>query len=180
MLNTFYRLISLSIYPLVLLFCGWLILRKNNYRKALKENYKQIIINTFIISLIILASIVIFFKIENTIYVYDYAGHWKRALELRSIFINNPRSIFQSVYKSMNYDDYSLLPALFGLWAILVNKGMGFFVISSYVNFLLPFIVCAQVLYYTYIKNHKWLPVFIVLSCYPLYINLFFCKIDMG
>ena len=75
------RLLLVLIYPLLLLVSFLLLYRR--YKDSLKENIKYILINTLMVAIIISAGLLVFFHFEDTIYAYDYAGHWIRALTLR-------------------------------------------------------------------------------------------------
>ena len=59
------------------------------YKNTIKTKYKAIILNSLIPAIFIAIGLVIFFRIENTIYAYDYAGHWIRALTLKKYFFEN-------------------------------------------------------------------------------------------
>lgn len=173
------RLGLISIYPLIIFLCGYFILRKRKYHNSIKKHYKQIILNTLIITTILSIIIFVFFKFEDTIYSYDYAGHWIRSLRLRELFFNDPYAILPSVYKSMLYDDYSSLPALFNLVSIIINTSYGFFALSTMIVFLVPSFILLQILYFTYLDGKWWLPSLITLTFYPLYITIFNGEIDL-
>lgn len=173
------RLGLVSIYPLILLLCACLIWRKSIYRNTIKKHYKEIISNTLIVTLVLALMIFVFFKIEDNIYVYDYAGHWVRSLRLRDLFFSNPYAIIPTVYDSMLYQDYSSLPALFNLVSIIINTSYGFFVLSSMVAFFVPTIILFNILYFAYLNNKWYIPTIALLAFYPLYITLFFGKIDL-
>lgn len=178
MMNTIVRLISLLIYPAILLLCFLCVYSKEKYKNAIKNNLKYIIVNTLAITVLISLGLVIFFKFENTIYNYDYAGHWIRSLTLRKHFFEDPKAIFSSLYYSMNYYDYSYLPALFGLPLILINQSYGFFCLSNLVLFLVPTLILLEVLYFAYINKNKYLPLIVFIIIYPLYLTLFYGKVD--
>lgn len=178
-LKNIIRLGLVSIYPLILLLCAFLIWRKAVYRKAIKENIKEIIINTLIPIIVLSLIILIFFKFEDTIYSYDYAGHWIRSLRLRSLFFDNPYAVLPTVYESMVNQDYSSLPALFNLGPIVVNTSYGFFVLSTMYAFFVPSIIVLQIIYFSLFSNKKYLPTIVILSFYPLYITLFNGEIDL-
>ena len=82
------------------------------------------------------------------------------------------------IYHSMNYSDYSYLPALFGLPLVIVNVSYPFFAVSTLLIFLLPTFVALQVIYYKYLSDHKWLPIVAFMAMYPLYLTLFYGKVD--
>ncbi len=170
------RLLLCTIYPLILLFTFYLIYRK--YKGTIKQNYKHIIINTLVVSFIICTSLLVFFHFEDTIYAYDYAGHYIRALTLKKYFYEDPNAILSLVYNSMNNADYSYLPALFNLPFILINESYAFFTISTYIIYLLPTLLILQVLYFKYINKNKYLPSLLILVLFPLYLTLFYGKVD--
>ncbi len=170
------RLLLCAIYPLILIFTFYLIYRK--YKETIKKHYKTIIINTIIVSLIICTSLLVFFHFEDTIYAYDYAGHYIRALTLKKYFYEAPNEILALVYNSMNNADYSYLPALFNLPFILISESYAFFTISTYIIYLLPTLVILQILYFNYLKGNKYLPILLILVFFPLYLTLFYGKVD--
>ncbi|MFI3284829.1 MAG: hypothetical protein R3Y57_07080, partial [Erysipelotrichaceae bacterium] len=53
-----------------------------------------------------------------------------------------------------------------------------FFVWSCFVAFLLPSVVLLQILYFKYFKNNSYLPILLFIIFYPLYITLFYGKVD--
>lgn len=165
------------IYPLILIGYGLIIYKK--YKDTILHNIKPLIINTTIISIVICGGLYIFFSFENTIYAYDYAGHWIRSLEIKELFINNPGKILPLVYDSMNNMDYSYLPALFNFPLLLIKDGYRWFAITNYVLFLLPSIVLLQILYFNKTKLNKYLPILLIVLFYPLYLTLFYGKVDV-
>lgn len=170
------RLLLVLIYPLIILLTSFFIYRK--YKKTIKESYKTIIFNTLVGFCLICVGLILFFHFEDTIYVYDYSGHWLRALTLRKIFFENPFAVLNTVYHSMNYYDYSYLPALFSLPFIIINQSYLFFNITTLIIFLMPSYILLQILYQHYIKGPKYLPLILIIVFYPLYFTLFYGKID--
>ena len=170
------KIIILLIYPSVLLLSFFLFYRK--YKNIIKNYYLNIIINSIVISLIVCFGLLVFFHFEDTIYAYDYAGHWIRALNLRQMFFDNPANILPTVYNSMNYANYSCLPALFELPLMLIKTSYKWFSLVNYVLFLLPTIAVLQVLYFKYFNKNKYLPILLTIIIYPLYLTLFYGKVD--
>lgn len=172
------RLGLVSIYPIILLLCFGYLLHKKTYQRIIKENYKSIIINTLGFITIGTVGILIYFHFENTIYAYDYAGHWIRSLELRQLFFENPFGILEKVYESMNYHDYSYLPALFGLGLTIINTSYTYFVLVNFIYFLIPSCILLQLIYFKNFNSYKYLPLGLFISFYPLYYSLFFGSVD--
>lgn len=172
-----YKYLLLLIYPLILLVCWVLIYKK--YKNTIIENIKPLLINTIIISIIICLGLFVFLSFENTIYTYDYAGHWIRSLEIKNLFINNPSRIPPLVYDSMNNMDYSYLPALFNFPFLLIKEGFKFFSLANYILFLLPTIVLLQIIYFNKTALNKYFPIILVIVLYPLYLTLFYGKVDV-
>lgn len=175
-MNTLIRLLALSIYPLLIIACFSYIYLKN--KKIIKKNIKAILFNTCVITILITIALIIFFKYENTIYNYDYAGHWIRSLTLRKTFYENPKDIFSTLYYSMNNYDYSYLPALFNLPLILINQSYGFFCLSNLILFLAPTYLLLNVLYFKYINKNRYFPLIFSILFYPLYLTIFYGKVD--
>ena len=177
-IRNFIRFGLISIYPIVLLLIFTNILHKKKYLNALKKKWKNITINTIIISIISIMTIIIFFHFENMIYSYDYSGHWVRFLELRQLFFESPKDILGIVYNSMNHNDYSYLPALFMLPFSIFGTGYGYFCLSIFICFLIPFVLMGHIIYYGNFDKYNYLPVFIYLAFYPLYYGIFFNEVD--
>ena len=172
------RIGLVSIYPIVLMLLFAIILHKKRYQQALKNKWKQLLINTIIITIISTTVIMLFFYFEDMIYSYDYSGHWVRFLELRELFFESPKDILSLVYNSMNYNDYSYLPALFMLPFSIFGVGYGYFCLSIFIYFLLPFVVFSQIIYYGNFDKFDYLPAFIYIAFYPLYYGIFFNEVD--
>ena len=170
------RLGLVLIYPAIILFSAWTLYRK--YRDTIRDHCKDILLNTLIVTAVLSIGLIVFFRFEDTIYAYDYAGHWIRALTLRKLFFEDPHSILRLVYYSMNNTDYSYLPALFGLPFIIISQSYLFFSLSVLFIFLIPAFAVMQVLYFHYLEGNKYLPLFIFIAVYPLYLTLFYGKVD--
>lgn len=174
-MNNIIRLALVAIYPLIILITFIPFFKK--YRDTIIKNHKALIINAFLAFIIIAAGLLVFFHYEDTIYAYDYAGHWIRALTLRQTFYENPSQILSTVYQSMNYADYSYLPALFGLPFIIINQSYAFFALTNLSIFLLPAFFVLEVCYMEQGKHHS-LPLIALLALYPSYLTLFYGKVD--
>lgn len=179
-LRNFVRLGLVSIYPLIIFLCFYLIWRKDKYRKAIKENYKKIIFCTLIFAIVITVGLIVFFSIEDTIYVYDYAGHWRRSLILREMFFKDPLSVLPKVYDSMLNDDYSFLPALFQLGPMVLNTSYSYFCIVTFFGFLIPTFVLFQIMYCAYFGKNSVISLLAMCLFYPIYITLFYGKLDIA
>lgn len=180
LLTNFYRLICVSFYPVVLLVSFFLLNRKKRYHYIFKMRLSEIITNTILFTIIGVAVLFVFFKLENTIYSYDYSGHWIRTLYLKKWFFENPYSLLGNVYDSMNYADYSYLPALMMLGISLVSSGYGWFCISIFVSFVVPLFVLLQVYYYSLFSDRPRLVLFAGLVFFPLWFVLFNGEVDVG
>lgn len=140
----------------------------------MKKNGRWIILNTLIVMILAAVGFYVFFKIENTIYDYDYVGHWYRALIMKEKFFLDPFSVLEYVQNSLNYDVYySQLTAFYQLPLIILNESYAFFSLGSFLMFYVPSFVCLQVLYFTHFDKHKFLPALIAIALYPLYIVFF-------
>lgn len=175
-MRNLFRLLLCAIYPLILFFSFYLVYR--NYKRTIKTNLKYILFNSLVVSIVISCGLIVFFHFEDTIYAYDYAGHWIRSLTLKKIFYEDPYSILSIVYNSMNNSDYSYLPALLNLPFILISESYTFFSISTYVLFLLPTFIVLQIIYFNYCGTNKLVPLLTFIVVYPLYLTLFYGKID--
>lgn len=168
-----FRILSLLPYILLITSSFFLIYRKNKYRKAIKENWKNILINTILVFILASIGFYIFFSIEDFVYDYDYAGNWIRNLTLREMFYGNPKEILNHVHHSLNNDIYTYLPALLSLPAIIINNSFGFYNYGTFILFVMPIFIVFQILYFSYFKKHKFLPILIFISFVILYISIF-------
>ena len=178
-LRNLIRLGLVGIYPMILILCFILIWCKEKYRNIIKENYKKIAVITIIFMVLLLVGMAIYFSVEDTIYVYDYAGHWKRALIVRDLFLKDPLNVLPRVYDSMLYDDYSLLPGLFQIIPLIFGTSYSYFSITSVVLFLTPSIALFQILYLSYFEGKLFSLSLAIISFFPIYINSFYGKIDV-
>lgn len=178
-LRNVFRLFLIGLYPTVLIICAFFLLRKNNIKESVKSNWKIILFNTIITVVVGAIFIFVFFSIEDNIYSYDYAGHWIRALRLRELFFENPYGILSNVYNSMNYNEYNNLAALFNLGFVIFNTSYGFFVLSTFLGFLVPIIVLVNVFYFLYAKRYPYLSIAISIVFYPLYLSVIYGEIDV-
>lgn len=172
------HIFAVSFYPILVISLFIIILNRKEYYNALKKNIKYILINTTLISFISIIVLFVFFKYENMIYSYDYAGHWVRALEMRDLFFSNPFDIFPRLYQSMNYSDYSYLPSIILLPITIINTSYGFFCVGNFIMFILPTVILLEILYYYKFDKYKLLPSAIYVIYYPLYFGLFFGEVD--
>lgn len=173
MINNIYRIIAVSLYPILLLLTAFSIFRKKEFLNVIVKNKKTIIINTLFITLLFSFFIIIFFSKEKAIYSWDYSGHWVRSLKLREIFFERPETIFKEIYNSMNYSDYSYLPALFTLPFSIINVSYTSFCLGNFICFIIPSFLLLQIMYYKYFDNKKYLPIIIFLIFYPLFFTIF-------
>ena len=146
----------------------------------MKRHGRQILLNTLIIGAALGLGIVVFFRLEDTVYSYDYAWHWTRVLQLREMFFENPQGIMPLVHQSLLYDDYTFLPALLTFSASILNTGYGFFCLTNMIAYYLPFMMIMQLLYFRYCSGQKWLPAGAALVFYPVYYTIFFGEVDLG
>lgn len=178
-LRNLIRLGLVGIYPLILILSFTYLYHKDKYKITIKKHLKHIIINTLVFILIGTAVIFVFFYFEDTIYSYDYAGHWQRSLELRKLFFENPNEILATVYNSMNYHEYSYLPALFGLGLTIFNTSYGFFCLTIFIYFLMPTIILLQIVYFSFTDKYPYLPLASFIIFYPLYLTIFYGEVDV-
>ena len=172
------RMLEIGIYPLILLISFLYLYHKPRYKKIIKTHWKHLLLNTIVFALIGAIAIIIFFRLEDTIYAYDYAGHWQRSLELRKLFFEDPSAIFNVVYESMNYQDYSYLPGLFGLGLTIWNTSYGYFCLTIFSYFIIPSILLLQIIYYTFTDKYPYLPLLLFIIFYPLYFTVFYGEVD--
>lgn len=174
------RLLLVLLWPMILLLSGWLLMRKKRYAFAVKHKLTDIIINTLLFTIVGIAVIWLFFHMENTIYSYDYSGHWLRSLYIKKWFFENPASILGQVYNSMNHQEYSYLPALLMLGVTLISPSYGWFCVSIFLNFVVPTFILLQVFYFSFNMENPRLPLLISAVFYPLWFILFNGEVDIG
>lgn len=173
------RMVILLVNPLILGGCFYLIYRRKAYREVIQTHKKELLRNTFLVIVGLSIGIFLFYRIEDTIYTYDYAWHWIRSLTYRQMFFEEPSAIFPHLFQSLRMDDYTYLPALFTLPFTILNTSYGFYCLSIILLFLTPTFFFLQVWYFQYYKD-SWIPVFIGLLFYPLYIIAFYGEVDLG
>ena len=178
-MNNLIRFLAVSIYPLILLLSFFYLFHNNNYRTTIQRRWRYILLNSFLFAIIGSLAITVFFLNEDTVYSYDYAGHWIRSLELREVFFENPSEIFSTVYSSMLNSDYSYLPALFGLGMSFLNTSYGYFALTIFLYFLIPVTILIQIIYFKFVDKYPYLPLFCFIVFYPLYISIFYGEVDV-
>lgn len=171
-MNILIKLITLAIYPCFLISITYLVLSKKTMLNSLKTNFKAITYNSLIFISLLIIAVLIFFKFEDTIYFYDYSGYWIRSLEFKALFHNNPFALFNKLYQSMLYDDYSYLVNLFLMPLMSFKDSFKYFIIANILSFLLPLSILIQIVYFHYFKN-KYLILSALILFYPLYFSLF-------
>ena len=180
LLRNILRISIAGIYPALLVISFLLLRRKDSWRAVMKAHGRRILLNTLIIGAVLGIGIVVFFRLEDTVYSYDYAWHWTRVLQLREMFFENPQGIMPLVHQSLLRDDYTYLPALLTFSSSILNTGYGFFCLTNMIAYYLPFIMILQLLYFRYCSGQKWLPVLGSLVFYPAYYTIFYGEVDLG
>ncbi|MBR3127742.1 MAG: hypothetical protein IKF35_05750, partial [Solobacterium sp.] len=179
-LRNLLRIGIVSLYPAVLLLSFFLLRRKETWRSVMKAHGRRILLNTLIIGAVLGLGIIVFFRLEDTVYSYDYAWHWTRVLQLREMFFVNPQGIMPLIHQSLLRDDYTYLPALLTFSSSILKTGYGFFCLTNMIAYYLPFIMILQLLYFRYCSEQKWVPVLGSLVFYPAYYTIFFGEVDLG
>lgn len=176
-MNNIYRLLSTMIYPLFV--CGMLFyVIKSKFLYTFKKNFKNILINLLIILLIGIVGILVFFHFEkDAVYVYDNAGYYVKSLEILQMFWQEPSKLFLKVFNTINNSDYSYLPSLFNFYGLMINNSYAFYCVINFIIFLLPTIVLLLLMYYKNFDN-KLVPVFTFIGFYPLWLTLFYGRVD--
>lgn len=176
-MNNVYRLLSIMIYPLFV--CGVLFyVIRSRYLDTFKKNFKNILINLMIILLIGTVGILVFFNFEkDAVYVYDNAGYYVKSLEMLQLFWQEPSNLFSKVFNTINNSDYSYLPSLFNFYGLMTNNSYAFYCVINFIVFLLPTIVLLILMYYKNFDN-KLVPTFIFIVFYPLWLTLFYGRVD--
>ena len=165
------------IYPLFV--CGMLFyVIKSKFLYTFKKNFKNILINLLIILLIGIVGILVFFHFEkDAVYVYDNAGYYVKSLEILQMFWQEPSKLFLKVFNTINNSDYSYLPSLFNFYGLMINNSYAFYCVINFIIFLLPAIVLLLLMYYKNFDN-KLVPVFTFIGFYPLWLTLFYGRVD--
>lgn len=176
-MNNVYRLLAIGIYPLIVFgLCFYTV--KTRFKETFKKNLSNILINLLIISIIMISGLLIYFHFEDTVYVYDNAGYYVKSLEMLQLFWNNPSQLFAKVYNTINNSDYSYLPSLFNFYGLIINNSYKFYCVINYVIFLLPTLFLLELLYFKY-YNNKILPIIIFIGFYPMWLTLFYGRVDV-
>lgn len=165
------------IYPLFVLVMLFYVIR-SRYLDTFKNNFKNILINLIIILLVGIVGILIFFHFEkDAVYVYDNAGYYVKSLEMLQMFWQEPSKLFLKVFNTINNSDYSYLPSLFNFYGLMINNSYAFYCVINFIIFLLPTIVLLLLMYYKNFDN-KLVPVFTFIGFYPLWLTLFYGRVD--
>lgn len=176
-MNNVFRLLSIMIYPLFVLVMLFYVIR-SRYLDTFKNNFKNILINLIIILLVGIVGILIFFHFEkDAVYVYDNAGYYVKSLEMLQMFWQEPSKLFLKVFNTINNSDYSYLPSLFNFYGLMINNSYAFYCVINFIIFLLPTIVLLLLMYYKNFDN-KLVPVFTFIGFYPLWLTLFYGRVD--
>lgn len=165
------------IYPLFV--CGMLFyVIKSKFLYTFKKNFKNILINLLIILLIGIVGILVFFHFEkDAVYVYDNAGYYVKSLEMLQMFWQEPSKLFLKVFNTINNSDYSYLPSLFNFYGLMINNSYAFYCVINFVIFLIPTIFLLLLIYFRNFNN-KLIPVFTFIGFYPLWLTLFYGRVD--
>ena len=176
-MNNVFRLLSIIIYPLFVLGMLFYVIR-SRYLDTFKKNFKNILINLVIVLVIGVVGILVFFQFEkDAVYVYDNAGYYIKSLEMLQIFWQEPSKLFPKVFNTINNSDYSYLPSLFNFYGLMINNSYAFYCAINFVIFLIPTIFLLLLIYYRNFNN-KLTPMFVFMGFYPLWLTLFYGRVD--
>lgn len=176
-MNNVFRLLSIMIYPLFVLGVLLYVIR-SRYLDTFKKNFKNILINLIIILLVGIVGILIFFHFEkDAVYVYDNAGYYIKSLDMLQIFWQEPSKLFPKVFNTINNSDYSYLPSLFNFYGLMINNSYAFYSVINFAIFLIPTIFLLLLIYYRNFNN-KLIPVFVFIGYYPLWLTIFYGRVD--
>ena len=143
-----------------------------------KKNFKNILINLVIVLVIGVVGILVFFQFEkDAVYVYDNVGYYIKSLEMLQIFWQEPSKLFPKVFNTINNSDYSYLPSLFNFYGLMINNSYAFYCAINFVIFLIPTIFLLLLIYYRNFNN-KLTPMFVFMGFYPLWLTLFYGRVD--
>ncbi|MBR2801452.1 MAG: hypothetical protein IKE21_02505 [Erysipelotrichaceae bacterium] len=173
------RIGVLGIWPLILLLSFLFLLRHRQDRETLKKYGKNILLNSILFAVLLSIAVFLFFRIEDTVYSYDYAGHWIRSLQLQKWFYEDPAHILPELFRSMNENDYSFLPGVLSLFLTLWQTSYGWFCLSIIWAYLFPLTLLLQLIYFRFYTN-RYLPLLIGIIFYPLWFILFNGESDGG
>lgn len=176
-MNNVYRLLAVLVYPLIVFGLGFYIV-KSRFKDTFKRNIKTILINLLLFSIIIIGGMLVYFHFEDTVYVYDNAGYYIKSIEMLKIFWENPSNLFSKVYNTINNSDYSYLPSLFNFCYLIINNSYSYVCIINYLIFLLPTLFILELIYFKYFNN-KAIPLIVFISFYPMWLTLFYGRVDV-
>lgn len=76
---------------------------------------------------------------ERFVYFWDFSNYWVKAISFVELFFSEPFKAFETLYHSINHDEYSLLPNLLIAPANkLLGLNFGSYVFSIYLMYLIP------------------------------------------
>ncbi len=129
-------------YPLTILTIFFYFFALNNQTSELiRKHLKLLIFNVLVVFSVGNLVLFIYFRSERFIYYWDYATFWEQSLKLNEMIIQSANTAFKYVIETMNYQEYTALPALFiSLPTTLLGKSFFVYVLSTYNFFVIPFL----------------------------------------
>ena len=170
-----------SFYPIVILLIFTYFLGVNKHtRNIFVQNNRFLILSTVLIFFLGNILLFLYFRNERFIYYWDYATFWEQSLKLNLLIIENSSKAFVYLINSMNYQEYTALPALFiSLPTTIIGQSFFAFVLSSFNFFVIPFYLILTLFELALIKKleieipSNWLLTLLNFMFVPFYFTLF-------
>ena len=172
------RLLLYLFYPiLILVILGYFFIINKQTKFTLRTHFKFLFLST--LSFFVLGNIILFvyFKNEQFIYYWDYATFWEQSLRINKLISENSRDAFLYVIDSMNYQEYTALPALFiSLPTSILGQSFFAFILSSFNFFVIPFYIFLSIFELELISklNLKFISNWLLFVCNFLFIPFYF------
>lgn len=175
------RFLLYLFYPiLILVILGYFFGINKQTKSTFKIHYEFLLLSTFLFFVFGNIFLYVYFKNEQFIYYWDYATFWEQSLKINKLIVENSNEAFLYVIDSMNYQEYTALPALFiSLPTSILGQSFFAFILSSFNFFVIPFNILLSVFELELMSRlniktiSKWLLFIINLLFIPFYFTLF-------
>ena len=175
------RFLLYLFYPiLILVILGYFLVINKQTKSTFKIHYEFLLLSTFLFFVFGNIFLYVYFKNEQFIYYWDYATFWEQSLKINKLIVENSNEAFLYVIDSMNYQEYTALPALFiSLPTSILGQSFFAFILSSFNFFVIPFYILLSIFELELISKlnlklvPKWFLFIINLLFIPFYFTLF-------
>ncbi len=140
-----------------------MIFKHETWKNTIKKQWKVFLLFSFVSFVFYVSFSIWFLSQESFITYWDFAGFWRRAIDVNNRIQSEPQAVLQYIYRTILVDEYSSFPQL--LMAIplrLIGDTYPRFVLSNVVLFLWPSSILSFI--YFNIKQKNSSKLFLILS----------------